>query len=123
MDAQAGAAVGETPAVSVKLQQHLERKNDLLLHTERRRHKCAEWNKEVWILPAAPQLVLKEEQTLKCDLLCNTIFKANVMRANVYAAACTKVIVSKLRDESVRTFDRKYVEKRSVTPLCDPSDL
>src|SRR5215213_10919018 len=46
-----------------------------------------------------------------------------MIRADVHTRPCPKIVISHLRDQSVRAFDREDVEKRCVAAFSNPSDL
>src|SRR5215212_7966229 len=65
-----------------------ERENQLLLHAIRPRREIAEWDEEVWILPAPAQRILNEQQTLERHLLADPILKPKMTGADVHARPC-----------------------------------
>src|SRR5215212_9206719 len=100
-----------------------KREHQLLLHAISRRRKVAQRHEEVWILSTAPERMLHEQQTLKSYFSRDAILETKMIRSNVYASVCSQIVVSHLRDQSVRAFDREDVEKRSVAAFSNPSDL
>jgi hypothetical protein len=89
----------------------LKGEEDLLLESILPRGESIERHEELWELTAVPQLALDEDQTLERNLLCQTVFEAKIVGADVYAAVGSKVIVGQLRDHRIRTLDRKEVKE------------
>src|SRR5215212_4102357 len=100
-----------------------KREHQLLLHAISRRRKVTQSHEEVWILSNASQRMLHEQQTLKSYFSRDAILETKMIRSNVYASVCSQIVVSHLRDQSVRAFDCEDVEKRCVAAFSDPSDL
>src|SRR5215217_6942740 len=67
--------------------------------------------------------MLHEQQTLKSYFSRDAILQTKMIGSNVHAGVCSQIVVSHLRDQSVRAFDCEDVEKRCVAAFSDPSDL
>src|SRR5215212_2897037 len=100
-----------------------KREHQLLLHAISRRRKVAQRHEEVWILSTASQRMLHEQQTLKSYFSRDAILETKMIRSNVHARVCSQIVVSHLRDQSVRAFDCEDVEKCCVAAFSNPSDL
>src|SRR5215217_2801248 len=67
--------------------------------------------------------MLHEQQTLKSYFSRDAILETKMIGSNVHTGVCSQIVVSHLRDQSVRAFDCKDVEKRGVAAFSNPSDL
>ena len=102
---------------------YLKRKQDLFLDSVCGWYKGADWYEEVWKLSTASQRVLNEEQALQRHLLRQTIIESEVVSSNVYTRSRTKVVVSYLGYQRVRTLNRENIMKSGVSALGDSSHL
>src|SRR5260370_37611638 len=49
--------------------------------------------------------------------------EAKMVRANVHATVGSEIVISDLRDQSVRAFDCEYIKEGHVAPLSDLANL
>ena len=66
---------------------------------------------------------MNEEQALQAHLLRQTVVESEVMSSNVYTCSRTKVVVSDLGYQCVRTLNREDIMKGGVSVLSDSSHL
>src|SRR5258708_3704393 len=100
-----------------------EAENDLLLQTILTRREGIQRHEEVLKVSAVAQFTLNEEQALQGHFLCQAIIEAKMVGANVHPTVGSEIVISDLRDQSVRALGCEHVKKGHVAALSDPANL